>query len=134
MLAAEPVAVASGDSRFTAYASGVVKDNKTGLEWIAGPDADTTWYTAKSWVLELSVHGSGWRIPTLKELKTLYQKGVGTHNMTASLKTSGWLIWSAETKDTVLACHFNFISGKESWYDHSIYQGRRVFAVRSRWK
>jgi hypothetical protein len=132
MLNAEAVAIIDEDSRFIAYNNGVVKDKKTGLEWIAGPDADTSWYTAKAWVLKLTVEDAGWRIPALKELKTLYQKGVGPRNMTQFLKTGGWLIWSGETKDSSLACHFNFISGQENWYTHSIYQGRRVFAVRSR--
>ena len=86
--------------------------------------------TAK--VLHRSIHERflrNWRT-SLKELQTLYQRGAGPRNMTVYLKTTGWLIWSAETKDTMLACHFNFISGEENWYNHSIYQGRRVFAVR----
>ena len=30
------------DGDFVAYANGVVADTKTGLEWLAGPDVDTT--------------------------------------------------------------------------------------------
>ena len=30
------------DGDFVAYANGVVADAKTGLEWLAGPDVDTT--------------------------------------------------------------------------------------------
>jgi len=131
MLSAKAIAITDEDNRFIAYNNGVVKDKKTGLEWIAGPDADTSWYVAKAWVLKLVIDGGNWRIPALKELKTLYQKGYGTRNMTQFLKTGGWLIWSGETKNSSLACHFNFISGKEEWYNHSIYEGRRVFAVRS---
>lgn len=52
-----------------------VKDTKTSLEWIAGPDRDTTWSEARFWVQNLSVDGGGWRMPTMNELKTLYQKG-----------------------------------------------------------
>ena len=85
------------DGTFIAYASGVVRDTKTGLEWIAGPDRNTTWYTAKSWVESLSIDGGGWRMPTREELKSLYQKGAGKRNMTPLLKTTGWFVWSGET-------------------------------------
>ncbi len=30
------------DGDFVAYANGVVADTRTGLEWLAGPDVDTT--------------------------------------------------------------------------------------------
>ena len=50
--------------RFIANKNGIVWDTKTGLEWIAGPDRNTTWYEAKRWVENLNVAGGGWRMPT----------------------------------------------------------------------
>ena len=70
------------DDRFIAYNNGVVKDTKTGLEWMAGPDRNTTWYAAKIWVAGLRVGGGDWRMPSIKELKTFYQTGAWTRSMT----------------------------------------------------
>ena len=60
-----PVSSTSGviqrDGIYVAYANGIVKDTKTGLEWKAGPDRDTTWAEARSWVQSLNLDGGGWR-------------------------------------------------------------------------
>jgi hypothetical protein len=115
------------------YATGVVFDKNTGLEWFAGPDRGTNWEEVKSWVERLDVAGGGWRMPTRKELKTLYKKGAGTRNMTPLLKTTGWSVWSGETADQLSAWAFYFRYGKDRWCsrDYS-YQEPRGFAVRSR--
>ena len=123
-----------------AYGNGVVYDKNTGLEWIAGPDKDTSWNDAKKWVENLTVSGGGWRMPTRKELKTLYKKGAGERNMTPLLKTTGWWVWSGETKDSSSAWGFDFYNGYEEWSSRAIvyWGGRdsssigRGFAVRSR--
>ena len=83
-------------SRFITHDNGMVRDNKTGFEWVSGPDKDTSWDEAKSWVESLTVDGGGWRMPTIDELKTFYQEGVGTHNMTPLLKTTGGYVCSGE--------------------------------------
>ena len=125
--------VTARDGAFVAYTSGIVRDTNTGLAWVAGPDRVTTWDEARSWVANLTVAGGGWRMPTRKELKTLYQKGAGTRNMTSLLKTTGWMVWSDETKGSAAAWRFDFNYGSESWCDRSIsFYGLRGFAVRSR--
>ena len=118
-------------SRFVCY-NNIVMDKTTGLEWLAGPDRDTTWDEAKSWVANLTVGGRGWRMPTRKELKVLYQKGVGTRNMTKLLKTTGWYVWSGETKDSMSAWVFGFGNGGEGWSSRNGSHHGRGFAVRSR--
>ena len=118
--------------RFIAFNNGVVWDKKTGLEWIAGPDKDTNWDEANSWVASLTVDSGGWRMPTVKELKTLYQKGVGAHNMTPLLKTTGGYVWSSEIKKGSLKAHgFLFDNVDEHWGFPSVFD-KRGFAVRSR--
>lgn len=128
----ETAKVIARDRWFVAYNDGVVYDQKTGLEWYAGPDRDTNWNEAKSWVENLTVAGGGWRMPTWEELKTLYIKGVGERNMTPLLKTTGSWVWSGETKGAKSAWFFNFIHG----YTGFCYRGDpyevRGFAVRSR--
>ncbi len=120
------------DETFIAYATGVVRDTKTGLEWIAGHDRDTHWYKAESWVESLSIDGGGWRMPTREELESLYQKGAGTRNMTPLLKTTGWWVWSRETKDSSSAWHFGFHGGDGGWLTRGFSYDTRAFAVRSR--
>ena len=120
------------DGSFCKYANDIVKDTSTGLEWLAGPDRNTTWDEARSWVENLTVAGRGWRMPTREELKTLYQKGAGTRNMTPLLETTGWWVWSGETKDSSSAWAFDFHRGRELWSPRTSSRGPRSFAVRSR--
>ena len=120
------------EGSFIKYTNGVVYDKNTGLEWYAGPDKNTTWNKAKLWVERLAVAGGGWRMPTIKELKTLYEQDVGTRNMTPLLKTTGWWVWSGETKDSSSACYFCFNFGDNICYDRNDPEYLRGFAVRSR--
>jgi len=86
----------------------VYYDENTNLEWLAGPDKPTNWNDAKNWVENLTaVAGEGWRMPTLKELKTLYQKG-DKCNIKPFLKTTGCWIWSGETKGSSLAWGYDY--------------------------
>jgi hypothetical protein len=110
----------------------VVYDKSTGLEWYAGPDRNTKWNEAKTWVERLNVAGGGWRMPTTNELKALYQKGVGTRNMTPLLKTTGLYVWSIETKDSSSAWLFSFGNGYMFWHGRTFSNNGRGFAVRSR--
>ncbi|UCD32626.1 MAG: caspase family protein, partial [Desulfobacterales bacterium] len=123
---------AGRDGTFIAYTTGVVYDKNTGLEWYAGPDKDTTWNEAKRWVESLNVAGGGWRMPTIKELKTLYKKAAGERNRTPLLKTTGLYVWSSKTKSSSSSWAFAFHRGSESWAHHVDSSNLRGFAVRSR--
>jgi hypothetical protein len=59
-------------NRFTKAQNGVITDSATGLEWYVGPDKDTNFRQAKSWAENLTVAGSGWRLPTMSEMRTIY--------------------------------------------------------------
>jgi len=120
------------DGIYVAYANGIVKDTKTGLEWKAGPDEKTNWNEAKSWVQSLNLDGGGWRMPTTDELKGLYKKGAGSRNMTPLLKTTSWFVWSGETKGPSFARFFHFGYGNRDWYPRGDSLIFRAFAVRSR--
>jgi hypothetical protein len=122
--------VAARDGRFIKYADGIMKDTKTGLEWIPGPDRNMTWLQARDWVKGLSMEGGGWRMPTVKELEGLFQKGKGTRNMTPLLKTTGWWVWAVERKDSHSAGYFDFYVGSKI-LDLRISNHPRAFAVRS---
>ena len=112
--------------------NGIVRDTKTGLEWKVGPDKDTNWHEANSWVQSLTLDGGGWRMPTLDELEGLYNKGASLLNMTPLLKTTGWQVWSCENKNESFAWGFYFCRGGKGWDSHTFPYNFRVFAVRSR--
>jgi len=118
--------------RMQKISTGVVLDTHTGLEWVAGPDRNTSWNEARLWVANLTLDGGRWRMPTRNELKTLYLKGIGPRNMTPLLKTTGWWVWSGESKSASSAWHVDFRHGSELWYIHAFNQFGRAFAVRPR--
>jgi uncharacterized caspase-like protein len=117
---------------YIAYANGIVKDTKTGLEWVAGPDKVMSWDEAKAWVESLNIGGGGWRMPTVEELEGLYQEGKGARNMTPLLKTTGWWVWSGELKDSSAAWYFFFGFLGRLWHLRDYSFDGRAFAVRSR--
>ena len=127
-LAAAYGKVKKRDGVYLVYANGIVKDTRTNLQWLAGPDRNVTWDEADRWVKSL---GEGWRMPTLKELEGLYHKGAGPRNMTPLLKTSGWWVWSSETVGTKEARSFSFGPGFKGWIFKGNSASERAFAVRS---
>jgi len=61
-------------SPFKMSDKGVIKDSRTGLEWLPSSRKVTSFADAKAYVDTISVDGSGWRLPTLQELKGLCMK------------------------------------------------------------
>lgn len=123
--------VEAKDERYISKENGVVTDIWYGLEWVAGPNEPTTFYEAVAWVEGLTVDGGGWRLPTIKELKSLYHKGMGSRNMPSSLKTTGWWVWSEEEESPISVWLFGFSHGSEGWGPKGFDSSRRAFAVRS---
>jgi hypothetical protein len=120
------------DEHYVLCDNGIVYDENTRLEWVVGPDKDTDWNEAKAWVDNLSLAGGGWRMPTTEELKGLYKKGRGRRNMTPLLKTTGWQVWSGETRSSsdALRVGFRFCTVFLGPRSHSFHD--RAFAVRPR--
>jgi len=114
--------------RFTRAKDNVITDSATGLEWYVGPDRDTTWNQAKGWTEGLSAAGGGWRMPSIHELKALFQKGASQINLDPIFQFSDQSVWSGPVKDPFWrgALGFSFSAGQE------VLHGRRAFAVRSR--
>ena len=123
------------DGTYVAYSTGIVKDTETGLEWKVGPDTETDDDDARSWVHSLNFDGGGWRIPTIAELKTLFKKESGSHNITHLLKTAGWSVVCSDTSEASLSayghCCFAIIEWPSSPIRADCFE-QRAFAVRSR--
>ena len=110
------------DGSFIAYSNGVVEDTKTGLEWIAGPHKDTSYYEARNWARNLRIDGCKWRMPTNEELKTLYGKDGKSSSITPLLKTTAIHIWPAQQDEDLSLYLFSYMDP----------YGTRGFAVRSK--
>ncbi len=83
-------------AHYVKYDNGIVKDNRLGLEWYAGPDRDLNWHEAKRWVSNLRVGGGNWRMPSRRELGTLYTKETGNQSITLLLRIKDRSVWSGE--------------------------------------
>ena len=116
------------DDPYVKYATGVVYDSETGLEWIAGPGRNMSWAEAQKWAERLEIDGSGWRMPTRQQLETLFQEGKGKRNMTRLLETASWWVWSAEPDDGLSSSLFDFSRGTKDWQSRT----PRAYAVRVR--
>jgi hypothetical protein len=124
--------VVGRDDHFAKLANGIIHDSKTGLEWIAGPDRDMSWYEVEEWANSLEhFEGGGWQMPSLDQLMTLYEKGKGTRNITPLLKTNGWFVWSRDIKDPSSAWQLLFHNGNKHWKSKKYSFGRRGFVVRA---
>ena len=109
------------DGVFVAYANGVVADTRTGLEWLAGPDVDTSYHRAVEWVCGLTVAGGGWRMPTAKDLRTLYRTPGVLSSITPLLRTRGIHVWPHQDDEDLSLYLFGYMDP----------YGTRSFAVRS---
>lgn len=125
----EPIAI-----RYLVTKEGVLVDTATDLEWFAGPDKDTSWEQAQSWVAGLKAGKGGWRIPARKELTTLVTLGSGKMSIQPNIRFSGKyiLVWSMQKGDPDSAWAFPFTLGAspEIILDES--KSKRALAVRSR--
>ncbi len=65
---------ASGSERYTRTNCGSIVDSRTGREWFIGPDVDVTWTEAQSWARNLSACGKQWSLPTIGDLRPLFDK------------------------------------------------------------
>jgi hypothetical protein len=122
----------SSDGRYWVSQDGVIHDTKTNLEWLVGPDKNTTWDDVKAWVDSLTVGGGGWRMPTKEELLQLYQNGKGTRNIDPVFQTTGWWVWTGQLEDSSRAWEVYFVNGYVGCYDRSnLSKAYRGFSVRA---
>jgi hypothetical protein len=118
--------------RFTKDSDGVITDSVTGLQWYVNPSPANTWHQAKAWAEHLTVAGGGWRLPTMAELKGIYQKGASGTNMDPLFEAHGVWVWSGEVVDPMFARGLAFYNGWEWVHGMNYGYGRLAFAVRSR--
>jgi hypothetical protein len=126
---------AIASDRFVNNGDGTVTDTKTGLMW-ATTDNGThiNWTDAHSYCQSYSGGGhTDWRMPTLAELKTLYdpviQNNRGYH-ITSFVDTTAESCWASESRENE-AARYNFTYGQEYWLRQSHRGAGRALPVRS---
>jgi len=97
---AAPATASTGAPRWQQSSPGVLGDTATGLQWTQQDNGrDVTWSEAVS---HCEARGAGWRLPTLPELKAIYEPAAQLRPCGADLckissrfrLSAGWL-WSA---------------------------------------
>ncbi|MGD0283577.1 MAG: DUF1566 domain-containing protein [Dissulfurispiraceae bacterium] len=101
------------------FKDGVIDDPELGLQWAPAPDRTMDHYQAEEYARNLTLAGGGWRLPTLFELKSLYnqikkvQKGYSPD--IKKFNVSDKLVWTSELagnqRDRAKA--LNFFNGWE---------------------
>ena len=67
-----PADDASPGAYFLPYGEAMVRDTRAGLEWTRRDDGvGRDWHAAEAYCRVLTLGGSGWRLPTVEELRSL---------------------------------------------------------------
>ncbi len=66
-------------NRFTVTATDVVLDNATGLTWQQTSPGSYNWTNAQTYCSTLSLSGTGWRLPSVRELSSLLDRSSTTN-------------------------------------------------------
>jgi len=140
-----PAQIRENQNRYTVTSCGSIQDTRTNLEWFVGPDRNTTWHEARQWATGLQTCGGGWRLPSLEEIRTLYDPSLyaGTGYYTRGqhwpahmdpvfnrIGGGSW-IWSDQQTGDGNARSFNMNQGKAVEYSalDAVFS-TRAFAVR----
>lgn len=126
---------AMASDRFVNNGDGTVTDTKTGLMWAVKDNGEPiNWTNARSYCQ--SYNGGGhkdWRMPTLAELKSLYDpeiKNKSGHHIPKIIDTTAESCWSSDTGGGK-AARFNFTYGQEYWLRKTFSGKGSVLPVRS---
>ncbi len=115
--------------RFSKAPDGIITDHVTGLDWYVGQES--TWHQAKAWADGLTVGGGGWRLPTVAELKAIYQPGASANNMDPLFQTTVAWAWSGELRNAWSVWGLAFYNNLVGWHSMNYGNGRLALAVRS---
>lgn len=115
--------------------AGTVRDNATQLTWQQATDNNKrTWSEAVAYCMQLQLSGTGWRLPTLKELLTVVDPARTTAPVIDSKAFPGMpadTFWSSNSfaSDTNYAWTIDFRFGNSA-KDHAKSAGAYVKCVR----
>lgn len=138
--------IVGSKKRYIVSSCGSIQDIRTGLEWYIGADRNVTWYEAQEWTSGLNNCGGSWRMPTIEEIRTLYnpsvKAGIGYYTegryfpahidpVFNAIGGGSW-VWANQQVGTENAHSFNLNQGKVVEYSATnTSYSTRAFAVRS---
>jgi len=134
----------SADGRYIDLGNGVIKDTKTGLVWTQKDSyvdlgKSLSWNESNDYVKELSSGGhSDWRLPTIAELKTIYEPSKLNKDIFGGkikldpifAKRGPYSYWSSETDGSCCARAITFDYGFVSRHHRNYSGSYGVRAVR----
>jgi hypothetical protein len=111
---------AMASDRFVDNGDGTVTDTKTGLMWATMDNGEPiNWTDARSYCQSYSGGDhTDWRMPTLAELKSLYEPKIKNrrgYHIPKLIETNAESCWASETRGEGIAARFNFTYGREYW-------------------
>ena len=113
----------SSDGRYRKSKENVIFDTRTNLEWYVSPNKIPNWsgkFSIKGkdgwdrayiWAQGLSVDGGGWRLPSLKELKGICERGK-SRSRDPVFDFKNYWVWTNKTHNAFNAWAFTFSSAK----------------------
>lgn len=108
------------------------KVEKRPLEWIVGPNQDTTWNEANAWLESLNKKGGDWRFPTIKEIEALCEINGGLNSFAQQLKTYGRFLWAKDTDHYWAKWSFDLQEGSSKQIYRDKADKQRAIAVRNK--
>ena len=122
------------NGRFVAYDDGTVLDGKTGLMWAATDNGeDINWADAVSYGDTFQGGGyTDWRLPTEKELRTIFDPGSDRKFKTNEFITlTACCPWSGDSRGKKRAVSIIFIIGEKNVYSKAVSADFRALPVRN---
>jgi hypothetical protein len=119
-------------NRFVLSGDNTVLDSQTGLMWAVKDNGeDVDWESAKAYCENYSAGGhDDWRLPTLRELMTIYDPSSGKVFLTFDpITLTGACPWSADSRGKRARSIF-FMSGEINTFPKSTSKGFRALPVR----
>ncbi len=134
----------SSDGRFIDLGEGVIKDTKTGMMWTKKDSYvdlghSLSWNESNEYVNELSSGGySDWRLPTISELKTIYEPSKSNKDIFGGrvkldpifAERGPYKYWSSETEGSCCAITITFDYGNVREHHRDFSGSYGVRAVR----
>ncbi len=121
----------AGEPRsYSRDAIGVVTDKTTKLQWEDTPlsaSAYKSWSAAQSYCAQLNLNGTGWRLPTKRELETLVDYGKSGLAIDSIFENMAFTYWSAtpyvndDTQAATVTYSGGYSQSKRSKTDTSVY-------------
>ena len=112
--------------------SETVRDPKSGLIWLSSDnDQDIDWTGANAFCESYTAsHNADWRLPTLSELKSIYDpESQNVMKTRLGIRISDFCIWSSHSRTSDQAMYFVYMTGESGHVDKATSSRQRALCV-----